>query len=84
MVYNYITSNGRILGECQRGRELEGSDRNKIEVLFRNFLGWTEKTPGMTAVIQSRYLLNTRNDTPTSYSTKLPVAKMILPSLIQE
>ena len=76
MVYNYITSNGRILGESQSGKDLQGSDCSIIEVLFRNFLGGTEKTSGRTAAIRSKYLMNTRTPTPACYSTTLPVAKI--------
>jgi hypothetical protein len=64
MVYSYIASNGRILGESQNGKDLQGSDCSIIEVLFGNFLGGTEKTSGRTAAIRSRYLLNTRTATP--------------------
>ena len=46
MVYNYMASNGRILGESQSGNDLPGSDRSIIEILFGNFLGGTEKTSG--------------------------------------
>ena len=67
MVYNYIASNGRILGESQSGKDFQGSDRSIIEVLFGNVLGGTEKTSGRTAVIRSRYLLNARTATPASY-----------------
>jgi len=43
MVYNYTASNGRIIGESQMGRDLQGSDCSIIAVLFGNLLGGTEK-----------------------------------------
>jgi hypothetical protein len=76
MIYNYILSNGRILGEGQSGKDLQGSDCSIIEVLFGNFLGGTEKSSVRTAAIRSRYLLNTRTATPANYSTTLSVAKI--------
>jgi hypothetical protein len=62
--------------KAKRGKDLQGSDRRIIEVLFGNFLGGTEKTSGRTAAIRSRYLLKTRTATPASYSKTLSVAKI--------
>jgi hypothetical protein len=76
MVYDYIALNVRILGESQIGKNLRGSDRSIIEVIFGIFLGVTEKTSSRTAAIRSRYLLNTRTATQASYLTALSVAKI--------